>query len=180
MAIIKIIMSIYNNTWTLADYFINTTLINNINNSLGVNILPVTMQPVLDGTISNPPSVMACPNMWYMFLSGKNSANLSIDPTYQNIFNSSSSNYLGLPNSMLCDTGLCKYFNSELKMFGTSIPVSTADQFYFGNTLYLGYNSVNGQNYYMLIVLPEALFNGTPQSTSNNSMSIYADRKSVV
>lgn len=174
MAIIKIIMSIYNNTWTLADYFINTTLINNINNSLGVNILPVTMQPVLDGTISNPPSVMACPNMWYMFLSGKNSANLSIDPTYQNIFNSSSSNYLGLPNSMLCDTGLCKYFNSELKMFGTSIPVSTADQFYFGNTLYLGYNSVNGQNYYMLIVLPEALFNGTPQSTSNNSMSIYA------
>ena len=172
MAIIKIVLSIYNNTWTLADYFINTTLINNINTSLGVNILPITLQPVLEGTIVNPPTVLSCPNMWYMFLSSKNSANLSIDPTYQNVFNSSSSTYLGLPNSMLCDTGLCKYYNSELVMFGTA--PNSQESYYFGNTLYLGLNSVNGQNYYMLVILPEALFNGVPSSSSTNAMSIYA------
>jgi len=171
MEIIKTVISLYNNTYTLADYFINTTVINNLNGTLGINIQPVLLQPILEGTISNPPTVINCPNMWYMFLSNKNSVNLSIDPTYQYVFNSNSSLYLGLNSSTLCDTGLCRYFNNELIMLGT-----TGDQqpFYFGNSLYLGLNTVNSQSYYMLIILPEALFNGVPLNQTNNVMSIYA------
>lgn len=173
MIIIKTILSIYNNTYSLADYFTNTTLINNINSSLGINIQPIPLQPILEGTISNPQTVLNCPNMWYLFLNSKNSQNLSIDPANQEVFNSNSSLYLGLSNSTLSDAGLCKYFNNELLMLGTSGEGSNTP-YYFGNTLYLGLNTINSTSYYMLLVLPEALFNGTPLNTSNNVMSIYA------
>ena len=172
MSIIKSVMLLYNNTYTLADYFINTTLINNLNSDANINIQAILLQPILEGTISNPPSVLNCPNMWYMFLNNKNSVNLSIDPTYQYVFNSNSSLYLGLNSSTLCDTGLCKYFNNELIMMGTT--TDSLPKYYFGNSLYLGLNSINNQYYYMLIILPEALFNGIPSSTTSNIMSIYA------
>ena len=175
MLIFKTILSSYDNTYTLADYFINTTLINNLNTIMSINIQAVLLQPVLEGTIINPSSVMNCPNMWYMFLNNKNSVNLSIDPTYQDVFNSNSSLYLGLSGSTLCDTGLCRYFNNELTMLGTTNnTTSTLQTAYFGNSIYLGLNSINNQYYYMLIILPEALFNGTPVSVTNNVMSIYA------
>ncbi len=177
MLIIKSVISTYNNTYTLADSFINTTVINNLNSSLVINIQPIILQPVLEGTISNPTSVMNCPNMWYMFISNKNSVNLSVDPTYQNVFNSTSSLYLGLNNSTLADTGLCRYFNSELLMSGTES--DALYQSYFGNSLYLGLNSINNQYYYMLVILPEALFNGIPLNVANNVMSIYASLNTI-
>ena len=110
--------------------------------------------------------------MWYLFLNSKNSVNLSIDPTNQNVFNQSSTLYLGLNNSSLCDAGLCKYFNSELTLLGTGYQNNTVAT-YFGNSLYLGLNNINSNSYYMLIILPEALFDGTPLNT-NNTMSIYS------
>ena len=173
MLIMKSLMSVYNSSsYTLADYFINTTLINNLNSTLGINIQAISLQPVLDGSISNSASVINCPNMWYLFLNNKNSVNLSIDPTNQIVFNESSTLYLGLNNAVLSDTGLCKYFNSELTLLGTgnqnNIPST-----YFGNSLYLGLNNINSNSYYMLIILPEALFNGTPIN-NNNVMSIYS------
>lgn len=173
MLIFKTILSSYNSTYSLSDYFTNTTLINNLNSDLGVNIQVVPLQPILDGTIINPPSVLNCPNMWYLFLNSKNSQNLSIDPTSQQVFNSNSSLYLGLNNSTLSDTGLCKYFNNELIMLGTN-NINLNNNYYFGNTLYLGLNTINNNSYYMLLVLPEALFNGTQLNISNNVMSIYA------
>ena len=169
MTVMKTLITSFNNTYTLADYFTNTTLINIINSTLGINIIPVTLQPVLEGTMINPTTVSNCPNMWYMFINSKNSVNLTVDPTYQKVFNSDSSLYFGLPVSKLCDTGLCKYFNSELLMIGTE-----TNKTYFGNSLYLGLNTINNQSYYMLLILPEALFNGFPLSTSNNNISIYS------
>jgi hypothetical protein len=174
MTIMKALIASYNNIYTLADYFINTGLITITNNILGVNILPITLQPVLDGTMMNPPSVLTCPNMSYMFINSKNSVNLTIDPTYQKVFNSDSSLYLGIPSSTLCDTGLCKYFNSELMMTGTNDSPT-----YFGNSLYMGQNIINNVTYYMLLILPESLFNGTPLNTNNNSMTIYATPDTV-
>lgn len=177
MAIMKVLFLSYNNTFTLTDYFINTTLLNNVNAQFGLNLQPVLLQPVLEGQMINPPSVLNCPNMWYMFLNAQNTATLSIDPTHQNVFNSNTSLYMGLPSSKLCDTGLCKYFNSELLMLGTSTP--NQDSSYFGNSLYLGLNTINNKSYYMLILLPEALFNGTPVNPSNNTLSIYATLNTI-
>ena len=174
MIVMKTLLTSFNNTYSLADYFTNTTLINIINNTFGINILPVTLQPVLEGTMINPPTVLNCPNMWYMFINSKNSVNLSVDPTHQRVFNSDSSLYFGLPASTLCDTGLCRYFNSELLMISTD-----NNETYFGNSLYLGLNLVNGQTYYMLLILPEALFNGMPLSTTNNNMSIYSSVNTI-
>lgn len=177
MSIMKILITSYNDTYTLADYFINTTLINIINNTLGVNILSITLQPVLEGTMMNPKTIMNCPNMWYMFINSKNANNLTVDPTDQLVFNAETSPYFGLQSSTLCDTGLCKYFNSELSMIHTNI--NGSDISYFGNSLYMGLNLINGQNYYMLLILPEALFNGVPQNLTNNNISIYATANSV-
>lgn len=174
MTIMKSLLTSYNNTYTLVDYFTNTTLINIINSTLGINIIPVTLQPVLEGTMMNPPTVLTCPNMWYLFINSKNSVNLSVDPTHQKVFNSDSSLYFGLPSSTLCDTGLCRYFNSELLMLGTdNIPT------YFGNSLFMGSNVINGQTYYMLLILPEALFNGSPLSVTNNNISIYSTPNTI-
>lgn len=177
MQIMKILLTTYNNTYTLADYFINTTLINILNNTFGLTILPITIQPTLAGTMVNPSSIMNCPNMWYMFINSKNSANLSVDTTNQITFNEDTSAYFGLPSSVLCDSGLCKYFNSELTMLGTD--KSNGYTTYFGNSLYMGLNSINGQTYYMLLILPEALFSGVPQNTTNNNISIYATQNTV-
>lgn len=173
MSIMKTLLISYNNSYTLADYFTNTTLISILNGTLGSNLIAVSLQCVLEGTIINPVSVLNCPNMWYMFINSKNSSNLSVDPTYQNVFNSDSSLYFGLPSSTLCDTGLCKYFNSELLMIGTDKNVNNIRE-YFGNSLYLGLNTINGQSYYMLLILPEALFNGIPLNSTNNTISIYS------
>lgn len=177
MSIMKLLLSSFNNTYTLADYFINTTLINIVNSTFGVNILPITLQPVLEGTMINPTSVMNCPNMWYMFINSKNANNLSVDPTNQFVFNAETSAYFGLQSATLCDTGLCKYFNSELNMIHTDKNGSV--EIYFANSLYMGLNSINGQSYYMLLILPEALFNGVPQNTTNNNISIYATYNTV-
>ena len=182
MIVMKTLLTSYNNTYTLADYFTNTTLINTINTTFGINIIPVTLQPVLEGTMMNPSTILNCPNMWYLFINSKNSVNLAVDPTYQNVFNSDISMYFGLPSSNLCDTGLCKYFNSELTMIGTDRTISLSSEnsrTYFGNSLYMGLNLINGQTYYMLLILPEALFNGTPLNTTNNTISIYSTPDTV-
>jgi hypothetical protein len=179
MKIINAVLTFYDNNYSLSDYFTNTTLINTLNSTNGTNIQVVSLQPILEGTVSNPPTVLNCPNMWYLFLSAKNNQNLSIDPTSQQVFNYNSSMYMGLTSSTLCDTGLCKYFNNELMMLGTSKVSSGSQAFYFGNSLYIGQNTVNSQSYYMLIILPEALFNGTPLNTVNNVLSIYASVGSI-
>ena len=72
MIVMKTLIASFNNTYSLADYFTNTTLINIINSTFGINILPLTLQPVLEGTMINSKTVLNCPNMWYMFINSKN------------------------------------------------------------------------------------------------------------
>ena len=103
-----------------------------------------------------------------MFLNSKNSTNMSIDPTNQSVFSQTITPYFGLTHSILCATGLSKYNNSEL------VITSTANGELFGNSLYLGYNTINSQYFYMLVILPEALFNGNPVNLTNNIISIYS------
>ena len=178
MLIMKVVINLFNSgAFTLADYFINTGLINNLNNALGVSIQPVILQPLLDGSITNPSSVSNCPNMWYMCINAKNSVNLSIDTTSQNVFNQSAGTYMGLSNSSLCDIGTLQYNNSELNMLGTVDPLTAS--YYFANCLYLGLNTIGSNTYYMLIVLPEALFNGNPINTASNTISIYSANNTV-
>ena len=57
MLIIKTVLSSYSSNYSLADYFTNTTLINNLNTSMGTNIQVVSLQPILEGTVSNPSTV---------------------------------------------------------------------------------------------------------------------------
>jgi len=45
MLIMKTLVSTFDNSYNLCDYFINTTLITNINNLSGINIQPILLQP---------------------------------------------------------------------------------------------------------------------------------------
>ena len=117
------------------------------------------MQPLLDGSIVNPPSVLTCPGMNYFLLHGKNSASLSIEPSEQNVFsqeislNNNNVSYMGQPGSMLCSLGNFKYGTSEIKT------LTTKNLNVFGDAIYLGTKSFNNQPYFCVLILPETLFN---------------------
>ena len=173
MTIMRATINLYDSSNSLVDYFINANLITQLN-KLGYNIQILTLQPLLDGSIYNPLTITNNPNMWYMFLNSKNSTNMSIDSTNQQVFSQNiGSPYIGLPNSTLVSTGVVKYFNSELTM------LTSSGGYMFGNSLYLGLNTINSQNFYMLLILPEALFNGNPLTTTNNMLSIYSTKNTL-
>ena len=166
----RAVIATYDGTVPLVDYFINPNVIQNLNSTaLSFNINVLTLQPLLDGGIMNPPSILSCPNMWYMLVKSPNSGNISIDPTNQLCFGQSiGANYFGLPNSLLCATGDARYYSSDLNM------LAVANGQLFGNSIFVGANTINGQVFYTLLILPEALFNGTPLSTTNNTLAIYS------
>jgi hypothetical protein len=170
MSIMRAVIATYDGTVPLVDYFINPNVIQNLNSTaLSFNINVLTLQPLLDGGIMNPPSILSCPNMWYMLVKSPNSGNISVDPTNQLCFGQSiGANYFGLPNSLLCATGDARYYSSDLNM------LAVANGQLFGNSIFVGANTINGQVFYTLLILPEALFNGTPLSTTNNTLAIYS------
>ena len=65
-----------------------------------------------------------------------------------------------------------KYNNSELGM------LSTISGYLFGNSLYVGQTTVNGQKFYTTLILPEALFNGMYVSGANQ-IYIYSSISSL-
>lgn len=174
MSIMKALINFYDGSVVSIDYFINTNVIQQVNTLGNYNIQVVTVQPILDGTIVNPPTVLNCPNSYYMLLNTKNSTNLSIDPTDQKILSYpfSNSSYFSISKGIPCATGICLYNNSELTLLQTN------GTWLFANSLYLGQNTINGQTFYTLIILPEALFIGTPVS-SLNQIYIYSSPYSL-
>jgi hypothetical protein len=111
--------------------------------------------------------------MYYLFLSSKNSAGLSIDPSEQIVFSSSINKpYLGIINSVLCSTGNCKYGSANLTT------LNTVENQVFGNSLYVGNQLVNNITYSVLLILPEAMFN-YPANVGNNILNIYSTDTSI-
>jgi hypothetical protein len=170
MSIMRAVIATYDGTIPLVDYFINPNVIQNLNSTaLSYNINVLTLQPLLDAGVINPPTILNCPNMWYMLVKSPNSANISVDPTNQLVFGQNiGASYFGLPNSLLCATGDAKYYSSNLDM------LAVANGQLFANSIYVGANTINNQVFYTLLILPEALFNGVPLTTTNNTLSIYS------
>ncbi len=169
MSIMRAVMTVYDGSVSLVDYFINPNVVQSIND-LGANAQVLTLQPLLDGAIMNPQTVLTCPNMYYMLLKAPNTVNMTVDPTNQVVFGQNIGvTYFALPNSTLCTTGDCRYYNSDLNILGIS-----NNEVMFGNSIYVGLNTINNQQFYTLLILPEALFNGNPQPTGPNQLWIYS------
>jgi hypothetical protein len=173
MSIMRAVLNEFDNSTSLVDYFINPNVINQINNLGNYNIQPLIPQPLLEGSITNPSFSNGCPGMYYLFLSSKNNVNLSIDPSEQFVFSGNINNpYLGIPNSILCAGGNCKYGNTS---FNT---LSTVNNQVFGNALYAGTQLVNNVPYSVLLILPEAMFN-YPANVGTNSLNIFSTNTSI-
>jgi hypothetical protein len=109
-----------------------------------------------------------------MFLNSKNSTNMSVDPSNQIVFGQNiGQSYFGLSNSTLCASGNLKYYNSNLNILATN------NNELFANSIYLGQNISNGQTFYMLLLLPEALFNGNALDSTNNTVSVYTSSNTL-
>jgi len=172
MSIMRAIINTYDGSTSIVDYFINPNVIQVINTDSNYSIQPLIMQPILDNSIVNPSTVLTCPGMNYFLLHSKNSANLTIDPTEQNIFSeniSSNDNvtYMGQPGSMLCSIGNLKYGTNEIKT------LTSNDLTVFGNAIYLGAKSINNQSYYCVLLLPETLLN-INQAKPVTSLNIFS------
>lgn len=170
MTIMKGIIQLYNNSYSLVDYFINPSAIEYLNDR-GYNAKVCILQPLLDGGISNPPTLEVNPNMQYLLLNANNSSNLSMDPISQLVFNQGI-NYFNLNNSVLSATGLLNYKDNELEI------TTTDSNNLFGNSMYLGLQKINSQNFYVLIILPEALFN-VRVTENDNLISLYSTPSSL-
>jgi hypothetical protein len=157
----------YDSTLSFVSFFTDPSVVSS-NNELSIsNNAVLQTQSLLNGSIINPNTVFNSPNMWYMLLQKSNSANLSVDPTSQIIFNNDGINYFDLQNSSLCCTGKVNYSNSILNI------LTVNSQFLFANSIYSGEITINGQTFYNLVILPEAQFNGAP-TTNTGNLSIYA------
>jgi hypothetical protein len=178
MSIMRAIINTYDGSVSIVDYFTNSNVIQSINTGTNYSIQPLIMQPLLDGSVVNPPTALSCPGMNYFLLHGKNSASLSIDPTEQNVFSQDVSltnnniSYMGQPGSMLCSIGNLKYGTSEIKTL-TAKNLSV-----FGNAIFLGTKSINNQPYYCVLLLPETLLN-INQPLPVPSLSIFSTLTSV-
>lgn len=168
ISIMRTIINNYDGSVSLVDYFINQDVISSINAISDYSISVVSPQSLLDGSITNPPTIVNNPNMWYFMLNSKNTANMIVDPTEQVVFGQNIGfNYLGLKNSVLASTGVCNYNNYNLNM------LSDTRGDLFGNSLSLGLNLVGIHSYYVLLILPEVLFNPSLTLT-NNIITIYS------
>lgn len=169
ITIMRAIINLFDGSVSIVDYFINATTVAQVNASGSYDASVIVPQPLMDGAIQNPPTINNCPGMWYLMLNSKNSFNMAIDPSEQNVFGQQIGiNYLGIPNSLLCSIGNCVYMQSSLN-------ITTDDEGnLFGNSLSLGLNLINTQTYYILIILPEALFNPNINTALPNNITIYS------
>ena len=168
ISIMRAVLNKFDGSVSLVDYFINQSVITAINTGTSYNANVVILQPLLDGGITNPSTILNNPDMYYLLVNNKNSANISIDTTNQSVFGQNIGlNYLGLSNSVLASVGSCNYKNNNLFM------LSDLEGDLFANCVSLGLNTVSNQTYNILIILPEAQFN--PQiTTTNNILTIYS------
>jgi len=168
ISIMRAIINEFDGSTSLVDYFINPFTVQQINNLGNYNIQVLSLQPLLDGAMYNPPTILECPGMTYLMLNAKNSVGMTVDPTSQTVFSQNlGSNYLGVAGGVLCSVGNCKYFSANVNN------LATVTDSLFGNAIYLGLNVVNNNSYYMLVVLPEAQFNVVYGATTNNVLNLY-------
>ena len=175
MSIMRAVINEYDGSNSIVDYFINPSVITQLNSTGLYSIQPLILQPLnADGAITNTDAVNTCPGMSFFFLRATNSASLSIDPTEQQVFSrnivfssSSLSTYFNIPNGVLSSTGNIKYGNTQLTTLVTS------NNTCFGNSLFLGQQTVNNVLYYVLVIMPEALFN-LAGNTGTTSLNLYS------
>jgi hypothetical protein len=161
------VITYYGSTSSLVSFFTDPVIVAS-NNFVGeTNNSALILQPLLSGSVINPDSVTNSPNMYYMLLQTNNSANMSVDPTSQELFNNDVGNYFDLQNSSLCATGKINYSNSLLSI------LTAGGSYLFGNSIYSGETTINDQDFYNIMILPEAQFNGVPSSNEGN-LSVYA------
>jgi hypothetical protein len=161
------VISNFNSTSSLVSFFTDSSTVSTNNDELGLNNVALKTQSLLSGSIINPDSVAKSPNMWYMLLQTTNSANLSVDPTSQKLFNNDIGNYFDLQNSSLCSLGTVNYSGSKLNI------LTAGSSYLFANSIFCGQTTINNQTFYNLVILPEAQFNGAPTTNAGN-ISIYA------
>jgi hypothetical protein len=170
VSIMRAIINLFDGSTSIVDYFINPTTIAQVNQSGSYNVNVLVLQPLLEGAIQNPPSIVNCPGMWYLMLNSKNSFNFAIDPSEQSVFGQQIGfNYLGIQNSILCSTGNCVYMQSSLNMLADDLQGDL-----FGNSLSLGLNVIGSQSYYIVIILPEAQFNPNINTALPNTLTVYS------
>jgi len=169
ISIMRAIINLFDGSVSIVDYFINPSTVAQVNQMGSYNINVINSQPLMDGAIQNPQTILNCPGMWYLMLNSKNSFNFSIDPSEQNVFGQQIGfNYLGIPNSILSSVGNCVYMQSSLNM------ISDDEGDLFGNSLSLGLTVINNQSYYIVIVLPEAQFNPNINTAMPNILTVYS------
>jgi len=169
ISIMRSVINLFDGSTSLVDYFINPSVIMQVNASGSYNITPLILQPLLDGAITNPSTIANCPGMMYLMVNSKNSLNMNVDPSEQTVFGQLIGfNYLGLQNSTLCATGNARYMNTNLNI------LSDAEGDLFGNSLSLGLNNIGTNSYYILIILPEAQFFPAINPSVNNMLTIYS------
>lgn len=169
ISIMRAIINLFDGSVSIVDYFINPQTIAQINQMGSYNVNVLILQPLLDGAIQNPPTIANCPGMWYVMLNSKNSFNIAVDPSEQNVFGQQIGfNYLGIPNSILCSLGNCVYMQSSLNMLSDEV----GDL--FGNSLSLGLNVINSNSYYITIILPEAQFSPNINTALPNTITLYS------
>jgi hypothetical protein len=158
-------------------YLTDPNIINTVNATGYFSIMPVTINKVTDGTIINPTTVKASPNMSYMLLNNKNSANMIVDIAEQFVVNKDLGiSYLGMSSSVIMATGNNKYNMSNVKI--ENMPNLEV----FGNSIYLG--TMTGKSgtttslFYVIVILPEASFNPSGVAGSTNQMAVFADEHS--
>ena len=169
ISIMRAIINLFDGSVSIVDYFINPSTVAQVNQMGSYNINVVNQQPLMDGAIQNPQSILSCPGMWYLMLNSKNSFGFSIDPSEQNVFGQQVGfNYLGIPNSILSAVGNCVYMQSSLNI------ISDDEGDLFGNSLSLGLTVINNQSYYIVIILPEAQFNPNINTALPNILTVYS------
>jgi len=174
--IMNAIIATYDGSIPLAEYFTTTKAIQLYH----LNYQAVTTQQIFKGNIINPPTVPQYPNMYYLFLNLNNSQNMSIDPNNQPIINQNAlQSYFGLTNSVLCSAGNVAYYNSSINTLSTNNNNISNISYLFGNSLYLNNITINNQLFSVLLILPEALFNGVPTSADPNILSVYTTPHSL-
>lgn len=174
VSIMRAIINLFDGSVSIVDYFINPSTVAQVNQMGSYNINVLILQPLMEGAIQNPPTITNCPGMWYLMLNSKNSLNMTVDPSEQMVFGQQIGyNYFSLPNSILCSTGNCMYMMSGLNM------IANDEGDLFGNSLSLGLNTINSNSYYIIIVLPEAQFSPSINTSMTNAITIYSTLNSL-
>ena len=175
MQMLRALKTNYNGQTSYMSYLTDQNVINQINSGGYFTIVPIQINKITEGTITNPSAVKESPGMYYMLLNSLNSANFVVDVSEQTVLNKSIGiEYLNMgSNCVLMTTGVCRYNSSLLKME----VIQTGDL--LGNSYFMGVRKgatgTTTGNYFVQVILPETLFNGKPVQMGPNQMGVFSN-----